>query len=1300
MTDDGAFLYPHALVKANKTRPLDSVLLTDGESQRKTNIVIDKYYITTNMRKNCFYTTRVAGLTCRLHFGGVLMLLLLASLLVPQGLLAATSADGYYEIYSASDLVRFRNMVNNTLGSKLCARLMNDIDLSGVCHPASDGNSEVSWTPISLPSRTATVMNPLWSGTFDGNGKTISNLYINNTTSAMLSVGLFGEVGPGAVIKNLTIASANVNNTYSSVSGTGILVGSRATGAGIVTIQNVKIDLHSSINGANYTGGICGRVRANIQDCACYASVQGTGTVGGIVGNFLSGEIKNVFCNASVPRGGVIAGRVESGSVAATGLVAYDNDEGSLPGIGSGTLASGDVMGYTKAQLKLGFVTYLLQMGAAEGVAWGQLIGTNLNSYPVLGETDNKVYVNKAAVCSCKGEYVSGTFSNYPYQGSGTLTLTHSDVSHSAKVDATCLNDGQIEYYECGYCHRRYSNEGMTDEVSDLTIRALGHDYYGESDKCSRCGTQIPTVKLGDNSAAVERVAGGADDVNGYCLLKFVASYDGTLEVTTDNAAVQGALWDGGKATRLAFTANEGDGAAFSLACNVVSGNTYYLGVRGADGGAIADGLTLNIAYAVPEGLDGNGTAEAPYELKTAEHLKWFAGYVNGANTTSTHSDACAKLADNIDLGSVCHAAGGAYETERSWTPISPMSVKWHGTFDGNGKAIANLYIKASQYQVGLFGYIGAGVIKNVAFENAKVVNDKRYTGILVGLAENATVEGVTADAQSSVVASDYYAGGIAGFFDGQIMNCDNRAAVNSTSNYVGGIFGSLAYSSTMAKRCVNYGEVTSDGICVGGIAGSVSGAIADCASYAAVKGGSEVGGIAGVVSKTLENVFVNAAVTATGSDAKAGLVAGRADASASASGLVAYDGEAALAVNGAQAEAVAVGSGAFASGSDCVAAFTKAQILSGEVAYRLNGGVVDGSQVWYQKLGDGGDACPLQTPAEGNTVYLAKGVRCDGKVLDDKPGVYSNVATYLAGHDYQETKLASGVYANVCSLCGTYESNKRVIKNFAGEGENLEVTETDGGAYSVAQLTLTDAKPYNSPVTLGVENLSYERSFTGKEGKWQALYVPFAIDCANLSDGYEVAEINMFHEYEQTDGTTKVVLEVCRLRSGTLLPLTPYVIRLKNGADGSQPVFKGGVACELVPSATRYIDCASVKRYYKFTGILEPKNEFVDGEDFVLGGGKISKAATNTKLSAQRWYLTAVDRNGGSVQQGAAKLQSISIEVVGEGEATGIASVSVATDSADAVSSRQGIYDLQGRRLNGVPASGVYIKDGRKYVK
>ena len=1251
------------------------------------------------MRKTVSYTTHAEGLTCRLHLGAVLALLLLASLLVPQKLLASTSADGYYEIYTASDLVSFCKSVNNTLGSKLCARLMNDIDLSGVCYPASDSKSEKSWTPISLPSRTATVRSPLWSGTFDGNGKTISNLYINNTTSSgMFSVGLFGEVGPGAVIKNLTIASANVNNSYSNVSGTGILVGSRTSGDGIVTIQNVKIDLHSSINGASYTGGICGRVKANIQDCACYASVQGTGTVGGIVGNFLSGEIKNVFCNASVSRGGVIAGSVTNGSVAATGLVAYDNGNGTLSGIGSGTLASGDVHGYNTASLKLGFVTYLLQKYAAEGVAWGQQLGFNLNSYPVLGETAFKVYISQDAVCTCNGQYKSGTFSNYPY--SGKLTLTHGgDVSHHAKIDATCFKDGQKEYYECGYCHLKYSNEGMTEELADLTIKA-GHDYYGKSDKCSRCGAQIPTVKLGDYTATVGRVAGGTDDVNGYCLLKFVATYDGTLEVTTDNAAVQGSLWDSGKATRMAYTANEGDEAAFDLACNVVSGNTYYIGVRGADGTAVDDGIMLNIAYAVPEGLVGSGTAEAPYELKTGEHLKWFAGYVNGANTTSSHSDACARLVDNIDLGSVCHAAGDVYDTERSWTPISPMAVKWHGTFDGNGKTIANLYINASQYQVGLFGYIKAGVIKNVAFENAKVVNGGRYTGILVGLAENANVEGITTDAQSSVVACDYYAGGIAGYFDGQIMNCYNRAAVNSTSNYVGGICGNLAYSSTMAKRCANYGEVTSSGIYVGGIAGSVSGAIADCASYAAVKGGSDVGGIAGVVYKTLENVFANAAVTATGSDAKAGLVAGRADASTSASGLVAYDGEAALAVNGAQAEAVAVGSGAFASGSDCVAAFTKAQILSGEVAYRLNGGVVDGSQVWYQKLGDGGDACPLQTPAEGNTVYLAKGARCDGKVLDDKPSVYSNVATYLAGHDYQETKLASGVYANVCSLCGTYESDKRVIKNFAGEGENLEVTETDGGAYSVAQLTLTDAKPYNSPVTLGVENLSYERSFTGKEGKWQALYVPFAVDCANLSDGYEVAEINMFHEYEQTDGTTKVVLEVCRLRAGTLLPLTPYVIRLKDGADSSQPVFKGSMACELVPSATRYIDCASVKRYYKFTGILEPKNEFVDGEDFVLGGGKISKAATNTKLSAQRWYLTAVDRNDGSVQQGVAKLQSISIEVAGEGEATGIASVSVTTDSADAIPSRHGIYDLQGRRLNGEPSSGVYIKDGQKYVK
>ena len=47
---------------------------------------------------------------------------------------------------------------------------------------------------------------------------------------------------------------------------------------------------------------------------------------------------------------------------------------------------------------------------------------------------------------------------------------------------------------------------------------------------------------------------------------------------------------------------------------------------------------------------------------------------------------------------------------------------------------------------------------------------------------------------------------------------------------------------------------------------------------------------------------------------------------------------------------------------------------------------------------------------------------------------------------------------------------------------------------------------------------------------------------------------------------------------------------------------------------------------------------------------------------------------------------------------ATGIEDIHVISDEGE--SGKQGIFDLQGRQLNADPTHGIYIKNGKKYVK
>lgn len=190
--------------------------------------------------------------------------------------------DVYY-IGSADGLRWLANTVNNmkadTPASDIApfagkkVMLVNNINLSG---------SE--WTPIGNSWTNA------FCGTFDGNGKTISGMTINNAT-ANGHAALFGTIR-SALIENLTISGARVTCTATDGEahffGAGLVsvayVASRITG---VTVED------SYISGNNKVGGLVGYNNENgfiVKDCHVIKTTVKTnntedgGSVGGLIG--------------------------------------------------------------------------------------------------------------------------------------------------------------------------------------------------------------------------------------------------------------------------------------------------------------------------------------------------------------------------------------------------------------------------------------------------------------------------------------------------------------------------------------------------------------------------------------------------------------------------------------------------------------------------------------------------------------------------------------------------------------------------------------------------------------------------------------------------------------------------------------------------------------------------------------------------------------------------------------------------------------------------------------------------------
>ena len=228
---------------------------------------------------------------------------------LPTGMTGKGTEAEPFVLKTAEHLAWFRDFVNEG-NMKACAKIADDvkeIDMSTVCHKADAEKqvAELSWIPI------GTSYTNRYQGTFDGNGKTISNLYINATSDY---AAFFGYADAGS-IKNITFDNATVKSTGNLY--TGILAGFEE----LCIIENIKTLANCSVEGKDDVGGIAGRASGDIGNCENHAMVKGAFYVGGIVGDYRNSGKSIISCaNYGVVTGtensvGGIAGYFGSGTI-------------------------------------------------------------------------------------------------------------------------------------------------------------------------------------------------------------------------------------------------------------------------------------------------------------------------------------------------------------------------------------------------------------------------------------------------------------------------------------------------------------------------------------------------------------------------------------------------------------------------------------------------------------------------------------------------------------------------------------------------------------------------------------------------------------------------------------------------------------------------------------------------------------------------------------------------------------------------------------------------------------------------
>lgn len=178
-----------------------------------------------------------------------------------------------------------------------------DIDMSGK-----------TWTPVGS-SMTA---GEGYFGNFDGNGKTIHNLNINNVSG---NVGFFGGLAEGGKVHDLKFSDATITCDGSSYAGV-------VAGANLGIIDNCNVS-NSEVSGNN-AGAVTGNNSVQVNNCNVQDVTINANYAGGIAGVnhgkieycTVSGSGTNIIATGSNNRaGGIVGSTSEEGSVSTSGRV-------------------------------------------------------------------------------------------------------------------------------------------------------------------------------------------------------------------------------------------------------------------------------------------------------------------------------------------------------------------------------------------------------------------------------------------------------------------------------------------------------------------------------------------------------------------------------------------------------------------------------------------------------------------------------------------------------------------------------------------------------------------------------------------------------------------------------------------------------------------------------------------------------------------------------------------------------------------------------------------------------------------
>ena len=523
----------------------------------------------------------------------------------------------------------------------------------------STWSSDPGWTPIADSA--------YFTATFDGNNRSITNLYINRPDADYQ--GLFGYFGGSAAeIRNVRLRDVNVTGNER----VGGLVGFHQGGGVSDNPAISNSSASGTVSGQQWIGGLVGQNRGTISDSSASVAVSGQQQIGGLVGRNHSGAISDSSASGAVSGQQWIGGLVGTNAAGATisSSHATGNVTGTDPSMSSDI---GGLVGYNGGTIedsyhKTGTVSGYERIGGLVGYSYqGTIKDDSYATGAVMGNSEVGGLVGRNEDGTIRDSHATGTVT-------GT-DMTQNSGRVGGLVGAN--NGGTIEdsYHETGAVtgHREVGglvglNAGTTSTIS--TSHATGNvtgtettdpDMFGSTGIGGLVGTnEDGTIRASHATGTVTGSERSGEYTGGNTGGLVGTNQAGTIRASYSTGTVRGADNIGG----------------------LVGANTY----SGSSTGTIEDSyhetgaVTGHHKVGGLVGWNEHGTIRASYSKGTVKGAEDIGGLV-GRNKNGTVLASYAT-GDVIGTG-MSRVAGGL--VGRNWRGASIIASYARGAVSATG---------------------------------------------------------------------------------------------------------------------------------------------------------------------------------------------------------------------------------------------------------------------------------------------------------------------------------------------------------------------------------------------------------------------------------------------------------------------------------------------------------------------------------------------------------------------------------------------------------------------------------------